>query len=645
MILEMDRVQIWGMKKYLEQVIPILHNFGKMQLDDIRNVPDAMVQPFSLTEELQSEREEVDILIASINGLIELFSSLVKTEAQAPLTKDDDVLGIKNKVADVTAQVQYLNNRKKTIQDELISLSKYNEMLNVIAPVMPQSSKKSGNASIRALVHTSQMRAMNMLSQQLKLMTRGKFEMISVRVGESTNAIIGIFPLEMISQVENFMKNEKVTQLILPEEYAYLNTDEALQHISKKVELDHQELDEIDGRLERIAGQWLPRLRTWQLVCKDRVDEFEAYTKLGETEYTFTLFGWIPAENVAELKEIFLKRFNKDVTLNVVDIPNELRETIPVATQNPAAIEPFENFVTMRAVPKYTDIDPGMLVAFFMPLFFGMMVGDVGYGILMLAISLWLSKKNIKGLFGDFFKALKWGSLWSILFGVLYGEYFGNLGESLGIKPLWFSRGDAANFTTLLIMALAVGVAHIVLGLLIGIWNAAIHKSRNNFLERAGTLVGLAGLFLLGYSLLQKLPDTYTVAGWITLAVGLIAMGLSMGGTGVIMAPIEFVGVIGNILSYLRIAALGLASVFLAMVANDMAGMVGSAIAGVVIAVLIHSLNLVMGMLSPTIQSLRLQYVEFFRKFYEGGQSSFSPFKKRINVSFTPSNFKEMKKE
>ncbi len=645
MILEMDRVQIWGMKKYLEKVIPILHNFGNMQLDDIRNVPDAMVQPFSLTEKMQSEREEVDILIASINGLVELFSSLVKTEAQAPLTKDDDILGIKNKVADVTSQVQYLNNRKKTIQDELISLSKYNEMLNVIAPVMPRSSKKSGNASIRALVHTSQMQAMNMLAQQLKLMTRGKFEMISVRVGESTNAIIGIFPLEMISQVETFMKNEKVTQLILPEEYAYLSTDEAVDHIGKKVELDHQELDEIDARLERIAAQWLPRLRTWQLVCKDRVDEFDAYTKLGETEYTFTIFGWIPAENVDELRENLKTNFGKKVTVNVIEIPKELREIIPVSTQNSKAVEPFENFVKMRAVPKYSDVDPGTLVAFFMPLFFGMMVGDVGYGIIMLIIALLVGKKVKPGLISDFLGALKWGSLWAILFGVLYGEYFGTLGESLGLHPLWFSRSNPDNFEKLLVMALAVGVGHIVLGLLIGIWNAVINKSRSHAIERAGTLVALAGLFILGASMLKALPDGYNIVGWIALAVGLVAMSVSMGGIGMIMGPIEFVGVIGNILSYLRIAALGLASVFLAKVANDMSGMVGSAAAGVLIALLIHALNLVMGMLSPTIQSLRLQYVEFFRKFYEGGQSSFTPFRKRINVVFAPSNIKEMSKE
>ena len=635
MILEMSRVQIWGMKKYLEKVIPVLHNFGNMQLDDVRNIPDAMVQPFILTEEMQGEREEVDILIASINGLIELFSTLNKSEERAPFEKEDDVLAIKSKVADVTAQVQYLNNRKKTLQDELIALSKYNDMLNVIAPVMPQSSKKSGNASIRALVHTSQMRDMNLLAQQLKLLTRGKFEMISVKVGENTNAVIGIFPLELIAQVETFMKNEKVTQLVLPEEYAYLTTDEALQHIEKKVQLNHQELDEIDERLIRIAQKWLPNLRTWQLICRDRVDEFEAYSKIGETEYTFTIFGWIPVEKLSEIQEILDKRFSKKVTLNVIDVPNELKEDIPVETRNPEPIQPFEDFVKMRAIPKYSDVDPSSLMAIFMPLFFGMMVGDVGYGIIMFLLAYFLGRKVKEGLLGDILKFLKLGAIWSVLFGVIYGEYFGSLGEDLlHFKPI-FNRADSSNFTNLLIMAIAVGVVHIMLGLLIGVWNAIVNKSRSHILERAGTFVGLLGLIILAGSLTEVLPNGFTTMGWIVLAVGLAALALSLGKIGFFMGPIEFVGVIGNVLSYLRIAALGLASVFLAKVANNMVGVVGSVVVGVIVAVLIHSLNLVMGIFSPTIQSLRLQYVEFFRKFYEGGQSSFEPFRKRINLTQT----------
>jgi V/A-type H+-transporting ATPase subunit I len=260
-----------------------------------------------------------------------------------------------------------------------------------------------------------------------------------------------------------------------------------------------------------------------------------------------------------------------------------------------------------------------------------MMVGDVGYGVLMFVIAMLFVKKVKKGLIADFLGALKIGSLWAILFGVLYGEYFGNLGENLGISPLWISRSEASSFTTLLMMAIAVGVVHIMLGLLIGVWNSVVQKSRSHFMERGGTFIALVGVLVLAAALTNRIPNGYSTLGWIVLAVGLVFMGLSMGKTGVIMGPIEFVGVIGNVLSYLRIAALGLASVFLAKVANDMVGMVGSIVAGAIIAILIHALNLVMGMFSPTIQSLRLQYVEFFRKFYEGGQSSFTPFRRRID--------------
>jgi len=643
MILKMSRVQIWGLKENLERMIPLLHNFGKMQIDDIRDVPDALLQPYSLSEKMEQDQEKVDLLIANINGLVDLFSGLTKFN-HGNLSEenvDETISEIDYRVADLISQVQYLNNRKKTLQDELISLSKYTDMLQAIAPVMPESSRKSGNATIRALVHSSQMRNMRLLAQQLKLLTRGKFEMISVKVGESTNAVIGIFPLELMSQVETFMENEKVAQLILPEEYAYLSTDDALHHIEKKVELDHEELDQIDERLQNLAEKWLKRLKIFQLACQDRVDEFETYTKTGETDYTFTIIGWVPSEDLDTLRKLLQTNFGKNASLSVINIPPELKEKIPVATRNPEPLSPFEDFVKMRAVPKYSDIDPSTLVAIFMPLFFGMMVGDVGYGFLMLLISIIGLKKVEKGLIEDFLKSLRIGAIWSMLFGVLYGEYFGTLGEMIGIPPLWISRSEASNITTLIIMALAVGFGHIMLGLLIGIWNSIIHKARSETFERIGMFIGLVGLLVLAGSLTRTIPHGFNVFGFIILAVGLTILAISLGTTGFFLGPIEFVGIIGNILSYLRITALGLASVFLALVANEMGGMLGSVAAGIVIAIVIHALNLVMGMLSPTIQSLRLQYVEFFRRFYEGGQAPFRPFKKRIESSFGISQLKE----
>ena len=112
--------------------------------------------------------------------------------------------------------------------------------------------------------------------------------------------------------------------------------------------------------------------------------------------------------------------------------------------------------------------------------------------------------------------------------------------------------------------------------------------------------------------------------------LGIVLLGASMGWLGILMGPIEFIGLIGNILSYLRIAAIGLASVYLAKVANDVAGIAGNIIVGGILAVLIHALNLTLGAFSPTIHSLRLHYVEFFRKFYEGGGRRYEPFKSML---------------
>jgi len=633
MIVEMSRVEIIGLKKHLERLIPFLHTSGYLQIDDIREIPDVIIQPFTPPMKMKEEREEIDLLIANINGLVESFSAYHnETDDSGEQTDDLSFYGIKDSVAGITAKVQYFNMRKKTLQDELISHSKYIEILKMISPFMPESSNKSGNATIRALIHSSQTRAMVLLANQLKLLTHGKFEMITVKVGEETNAVVGVFPLELVSQVEGFMKNEKVAKLALPEEYTYLSTDEALQHIEKKVELNHEELENIDESMHRFAIKWLPVLKTWQLICKDKVDEIEAFMQIGETEFAFVIFGWIPKEDVGLLKEALRKEFSRDISLNEIDIPKELQSRIPVKTKNPTVVEPYEHFVKMRATPSYNDIDPSLLVAVFMPIFFGMMAGDVGYGIVMFIIALVMSKKVNKGLMADIIKFLRLGAIWTIVFGVLFGEYFGDLGEKIGIKPLWLSRSEPESIFPLLMMAIAVGVGHIMFGLLIGAWNAFVHKSRNHLLERVGMFVGILGLLFLVGSLSSYLPGGFTTLGWIVFAIGLIAVAVSMGATGIFLGPIEFVGLMGSILSYLRIAALGLASVYLAKVANDLGGMVSSAVVGVLIAVIIHALNIVMAMLSPTIQSLRLQYVEFFRRFYEGGHSPFTPFKKRIHT-------------
>jgi V/A-type H+-transporting ATPase subunit I len=123
------------------------------------------------------------------------------------------------------------------------------------------------------------------------------------------------------------------------------------------------------------------------------------------------------------------------------------------------------------------------------------------------------------------------------------------------------------------------------------------------------------------------LPKGLMTPAFVGLILGIVLLAVPIGWLGALLGPIEFLILIGNIFSYLRIAAIGLASVYLAEVANEMAGMLGNVIVGVIVALLIHALNLVMGAFSPTIHSLRLHYVEFFRKFFEGGGRAYEPFR------------------
>ena len=230
----------------------------------------------------------------------------------------------------------------------------------------------------------------------------------------------------------------------------------------------------------------------------------------------------------------------------------------------------------------------------------------------------------------DLLRILAYGSGWAIVFGILYGELFGTFGEELGMHPIWFHRaGD--NVTSLLLLSLGTGVAHISLGLILGVWTAIQERSRSHLLERGGMLIGLAALLTLVGAVSGYLPEGLMNPAIAGIIVGIAILGSSMGWLGLLIGPIEFISLIGNILSYLRIAAIGLASVYLAQVANQLGGVLGSAAVGILIAVLIHGLNIALGAFSPTIHSLRLHYVEFFRKFYEGGGRRFEPYKNKLS--------------
>jgi len=227
-------------------------------------------------------------------------------------------------------------------------------------------------------------------------------------------------------------------------------------------------------------------------------------------------------------------------------------------------------------------------------------------------------------------------ALSTIAFGFVFGEMFGTLGHDIGLRPLWEERlvlGQAdmsGPILGYLYVALGLGIFQIILGLVLGVVSAA-RKGRSG--DAWGSLARILGILLLLFAvgrMMGFLPPAFTTATIVTavLFAGVLGYQIVRKPSHGLLLPLEVLSTMGNILSYARIMAIGMASVVLGLLARMFAGMIANIAFALMVAVLIHALNLVLGIIDPTIQGLRLQYVEFFSKFYQSGGRRFSPLRK-----------------
>jgi V/A-type H+-transporting ATPase subunit I len=359
-------------------------------------------------------------------------------------------------------------------------------------------------------------------------------------------------------------------------------------------------------------------------ALRARAERAVAAAQADVSSRTFVLRLWVPAKQTARVEQALSDRLGSSVAVERL-ASGESVEDQPVLLRNRASWQPFQQLVGLLSWPARGDLDPTGLTALVLPIFFGVMVGDVVYGALLLAVAWWFrSNWAKKSIIGEVGRVMALGGAWTVLFGTLYGEALGSLGHSLGMPALWFYRGGPTALQPLLLFALAIGLVHVVLGLLLGVLTAVRGHHRRQLASKTGTLLVLAGLFGMAGVAAAGFPAQVLTPAVAALVVGVVVACVSQGALGLLLGPLDLLGAFGNVLSYLRLAAVGLASTYLAEVANQL-GSRGPLLLGVVVATLFHALNLALAAFSPTIQALRLHYVEFFGQFYEGGGRLFAP--------------------
>jgi len=620
---KMSKIRAICLKAAAPQVVKALHEMS------VLHITDSALPELERSGPLPSY-DEVASRLVKMRALRDAFGKAGKLPKKKQAYEDP--LAAADELLEKSENVFSLVSEKESIAKELDSCIASQKSLSEIEGLDVDFSQLSAGALqfMLAKVPTEKMKMVHEVLSATKncaySSARAKMGtevlLVGMKKGQDAKFLEGFGTVSQLPQISSTPKNEIAS---LKEAEAKLR----------------ERMDAAEKKFARLADSISPQAAALEEALSIEADRASVATSFGASAQLYFIEGWAEASRVKSIEEDMHKKFGRKLHVSVAQQTHD--DAPPTLLNNPKRAQPFEYLVEFISMPQYTEIDPSIMLAIIIPLMYALIMGDAGYALVSFFLAWWMVKKSEKGSLLNQV-ALIWmiSAIPAFIFGVVFDEYFGfthsHLASIFGFTQFQLYQGfhRLTAINTLMLISILVGMAHLSLGFILGAVNEWHHSKKHAAAKICWLLILLSGFMAIASGMYSIMPFLALPSAAV---LGLSIVGLIM--TEGIIAAVEIPGLLGNVMSYLRIAAVGVGGVIIAEAVNELLmpkldfSPVGFVIflVTLVLYIVMHFAACILAMFEALVHGARLNVVEFFGKFYRGGGAKFAPFAVRRNYT------------
>ena len=670
-ILNMKRIEILGLQKDRKKIIEFVQRQGCVQLDEMQEEGQHFTNLPTQQTVTQLERYEstVDSALEVLNRYTSGKGGLLDSFAPREEMSTTEYLEKSKKVDETLGKCKQLNALYKKIQDSKVEIARAETAIDQVRPweTLDIPSSFKGTADTQAFIGTiaEPLDREGVLTKIVEADPEAQGEVEIVSADKNQTCLVAICHKDNAKTFEQALRTA-----------GFVAVSDATKHPPKvRIERLTKQIEQLGADIAEAeeAIKTYDDSRDDIAFLKDyltlRTDKYKVLDKVSVDDSVFVISGYIPETKAEGLKNKLESKF--DTAVNLSDVDNSADE-VPVAVHNNKLGMTMENITNMYAFPSHKDIDPSFIMTTFYYLLFGLMLGDAGYGLVMTFLCLFVKFKY--KLEPRKRATVNYGlgcGLSTTFWGAMQNSWFGDLPKWIanGLKSndptdfisthhlYWFD--PLQNTTRFLLLCFFIGILHLILANCVNLYKMSKQgMAFEGFFEVVPILLILVGIIpvinsYIGGGALAEIPSTQPIDNMINAAAPVLYILLIIGAIGVVVGPAivrikqkssvgkvlgglggglyglynAASGYLGDILSYARLLALGLCTGVIASVINQLGATPGGGnwFLFIIIFIIGHTINLGINLIGAYVHTNRLQYVEFFSKFYEGGGNPFTP--------------------